>query len=134
VFAIAWLNLAIQPCLMAMEVTPASVVDAAHAAHMEHANQSPDHDCDHCPPVLSDQSKICASAAASDCSSIPDYNYDGRNGSAKFKDIPTYVAIVDRAIPFEFTIPTDSPPSVDCAAPDHPNEPPLNIRFCVFLK
>ena len=134
VFMLAWLNLAIQPCLMAMEAAPEPAVDSVHLAHTDHASHSPDHDCDHCPPALSDHAKSCVSAAASDCSSIPDYNYDGRNGLSKIKDVPTFVAIAEFAARVEFTVPTSSPPLLDCAAPNYPNEPPRNIRFCVFLK
>ena len=134
VFVLAWLNLAAQPCLMAMEATPDAIVDSVHAVHADHATHAPDHDCDHCPPALSDHAKSCASAAASDCSSIPEYNYDGRNGQSKIKDLPTFVAIAVLAMPGEFLVPTKSPPLLDCATLVHPNEPPLRIRFCVFLK
>ena len=131
---LAWLNLAIQPCLMAMEAAPESFVDSVHAAHTDHASHSPDHDCDHCPPALSDHAKSCVSVTTSDCSSIPDYNYDGRNGLSKLKDVPTFVAVAEPAIAFELVIPISSSPPLDCAAVDHLNEPSLNIRFCVFLK
>lgn len=134
VFAVAWLNLTVQPCLMAMESVPEPAVASGQAAHADHAIHSGHHDCDHCPPALSVQAKPCASAAASDCSSVPDYNYDNRNGPSKLKDIPTFVAIAELAIAFEFTIPTSSSPPLDCAVLNYPSEPPLNIRFCVFLK
>ena len=134
VFVVAWLNLAVQPCLMAMESMPESVVVSGQSAHTEHASHSPDHNCDHCPPTSSDHAKVCASAAASDCGSIPDYNYDGRNGLSKLKDIPAYVAIAEIVVPVEFTIPTSSQPPANCAAPKYPIEPPRNVRFCVFLK
>lgn len=133
-FVVAWVNLAVQPCLMAMESVPESVVVSGQSAHTEHASHSPDHNCDHCPPASSDHAKVCASAAASDCGSIPDYNYDGRNGLSKLEDIPAYVAIAEIAVPVEFTIPTSSPLPANCAAPNYPIEPPLNVRFCVFLK
>jgi len=131
---LAWLNLAVQPCLMAMEITPEPVVDSVHVAHTNHASHSPDHDCDHCPPASNDNAKSCMSAAGSDCGSIPDYNYDGRNGLSKLKDLPTFVAVAELAIAFEFVIPVSPSPPLDCAAVDHLNEPSLNIRFCVFLK
>lgn len=134
VFVLAWLNLAAQPCLMAMEVAPDAIVDSVHAVHTDHAMHAPDHDCDHCPPAIGSHAKACVSVAASDCSSAPDYYYDGRNGLSKLKDVPTFVAIAEFAVPVEFTILTPSPLPLDCAAVDHPGEPPLNIRFCVFLK
>jgi len=134
VFVLAWLNLAAQPCLMAMEVAPDAIVDSVHAVHTDHAIHAADHDCDHCPPTIGSHAKACVSVAASDCSSAPDYYYDGRNGLSKLKDVPTFVAIAEFAVPVEFTILTPSPLPLDCAAIDHPGEPPLNIRFCVFLK
>lgn len=134
VFVVAWLNLAVQPCLMAMELAPEPAVASGQLAHADHASHSSDHNCDHCPPASSDHANACASAAAADCGSIPDYNYDSRNGLSKLKDIPAYVAITELAIAFEFTIPTSSPPPAECAAPHYPIEPPLNIRLCVFLK
>jgi hypothetical protein len=134
VFVVAWMNLAVQPCLMAMESVPEPVVAAALSAHVDHGSHSPEHDCDHCPPAIGSHAKVCVSVAASDCSSAPDYYYDGRNGPSKLKDVPTFVAIAEFAVPVEFTMLTPSPLPLDCAAVDHPGEPPLNIRFCVFLK
>lgn len=130
-FVVAWLNLAVQPCLMAMESAPEPAVASGHSTHAGH---SVEHDCDHCPPALSDHATACASSAAADCSSIPDYNNDGRNGASKLKDIPTFVAIADSAIPIEITTQTISPPSSNCGVLHYPSEVPINIRFCVFLK
>ena len=132
VFLLAWLNLTVQPCLMAMEVSPESIVDSAHAAHMNHASRSPGHDCDHCPTALSDHAKSCTSATSSGCSSIPDF--DGRTGLSKIKNIPTFVAIVDLAIPGDLDFTASTPPPLDCAVSKYRHEPTLNLLFCVFLK
>ena len=134
VFVVAWLNLAVQPCVMAMELAPEPAAVTEQSAHAGHSNHSSDHDCDHCPPASGGHAITCASAAASDCSSISDLNYDKRNGTPKLNDIPTYVAIAELATPFEITIPTSSPPLPGCAPLDYPSEPPPSIRFCVFLK
>lgn len=132
--AVAWLNLAIQPCLMAMEATPDSVMDSVHAAHSDHVVESPDHDCHHCPPALNDHARACASTGSVNCSSVPELNNDGRNGPAKLKDLPTYVTIADTAMPFEFDVSPESPPGRDYTALKYSSEPSLNIRYCVFLK
>lgn len=132
-FVVASLNLAAQPCLMAMEAPSGPVIESAHAAHSEHSSHVLEHDCDHCPLALSDDA-ACVSIVAADCSSVTDYNFDGRNGTSKLKEIPIFVAIADIAMPFEFAKQTTSLPSADCAALNYPNEPSLNIRFCVFLK
>jgi len=133
-FVVAWLNLAVQPCVMAMESTPEPVVASAQSMHADHASHAPDHDCDHCPPALTDRANACASAVTSDCGSIVDYNYDGRNGQAELKNTPFYLAVADIAIPADFIDSNSSPPPPEYAAFNYPGEPPLNLRFCVFLK
>lgn len=134
VLAVAWLNLAVQPCLMAMQLSPEPIVGSPHAAHVDHASHSPIHGCDHCPPASSDNPKPCASGTASGCESIPAYNHDGRNGQSKIEDIPTFVAIADLAMPVIFVYPPLPSAFSDCAALKYPNGPSLSIRFCVFLK
>ena len=116
-----------------MEVAPDAIVDSVHAVHTDHAIHAPDHDCDHCPPAIGSHAKACVSVAAADCDSVPDYNYDGRNGLSKLKEVPTFVAVAELAIAFQFFIPISSSPPLDCAGLGHPNEPPLSMRFCVFL-
>ena len=134
VFVVAWLNLTVQPCLMATESSPEQAAASTQSAHADHASHSTDHACDQCPPALGDHATACVSADASDCSAISVVNYDGRDGPAKPKDVPTYMAIADFAIPSEFTIPVESPPPFDCAVSLYPSEPPLSIQYCVFLK
>ena len=127
-FVVVCLNLALQPCAMAM-------------------GGELDHDCPHCPPSESqrhhghhgstveevDQTP-CASAA-DDCSLGDDFNYDGRNTQVKLKDLPNDVpfAISDlidtvaaaRFVDLQGICPTRSPP------PD--SSPPLNVLYCVYL-
>jgi hypothetical protein len=134
VFMVAWLNLAVQPCVIAMESIPEPDVVSAQSVHEDHANHAADHNCDHCPPVLSVHANTCASAVTSDCGSIAEYNYEGRNASAKLKDLPPDTGIAIPANSIDFNVPDFSPPPLNCAAPDFSGEPSLNIRFCVFLK
>ena len=101
VFAVVWLNLAVQPCLMAMELAPEADSVSGDAAHSDDTTQSSGHDCDHCPPAVGHHAQACASGVAADCSPVPDYNADGRKGPSKLKDIPTYVAITDQVISYE---------------------------------
>ena len=54
--------------------------------------------------AIGSHAKACVSVAASDCSSAPDHYYDGRNGLSKLKDVPTFVATAEFAVPVEFTI------------------------------
>jgi hypothetical protein len=131
---VAWLNLAVQPCVNAMESIPEPDVVSAQSVHGDHANHAADHDCNHCPPVLSVHANACASATVADCGSISEYNYDGRSASAKLKDVPSDAGISISAIPIDFNVPDSLPPPLNCAVPDFSGEPSLNIRFCVFLK
>jgi hypothetical protein len=118
-FVIAWLNLTVQPCLMAMEVTPEPAAEAVHATHLDHVNHSAGHDCDHCPPASIDRAKICNSVEAFDCSSVSDFNTDARKGSPKPKDLPVCAAVADPVAPQNFIAPSKSPPVSGSEANPH---------------
>jgi len=132
VFVVAWLNLAVQPCLMAMELAPEPAT--AHSAQSAHSSHSDRHDCGHCPGAVNHDYQACASSAASTCGTTPDYNYDARNQLPKLKDISTYVAIADPVPRLEFDLRNEPVQSPRCADLSWPGEPPLNLRYCVFLK
>lgn len=131
---VAWLNLAVQPCVIAMESMPEPDATSAQSVHGDHANHAADHDCDHCPPVLSVHANACASAVTSNCGSIAEYNYDGRNASAKLKDIPPDTVIAVPAISIDFNVADSSQSRLNCSVTYFSDGPSLNIRFCVFLK
>ena len=127
-FVIVCLNLALQPCAMAM-------------------GGEQDHDCPHCPPAETQghhghhgskdkevDSSPCG-LSADDCSLGDDLNYDGRNASSKLKDSPNDVplAISDfieaetdtRYVDLGGVCPTRSPPPTSST--------PLNVLYCVYL-
>ena len=131
VFVVAWLNLAVQPCLMAMELAPEPEAVTAHSAHASHSDS---HDCGHCPPAIDHEDQTCATCAASVCESTPDSNYDARNQLPKLKDISTYVAIAEPLLRVESDLRKDTVRPSHCADLSWPGEPPLNLRYCVFLK
>ena len=131
VFVVAWLNLAAQPCLMAMELAPEPEPATAHSAHASHSDG---HDCGHCPGAVNHDYQACASSSASTCGVTPDYNYDARNQLPKLKDISTYVAIAEPVPRLEFDLRNEPVQSSPCADLSWPGEPPLNLRYCVFLK
>ena len=131
VFVVTWLNLAAQPCLMAMELAPEPEPATAQSAHSSHSDG---HDCGHCPGAVNHDYHACASSAASTCGATPDYNYDARNQLLKLKDISTYVAIADPVPRLEFDLRNEPVQSSHCADLSWPGEPPLNLRYCVFLK
>ncbi len=131
VFVVAWLNLAAQPCLMAMELAPEPEPATAHSAHASHSDG---HDCGHCPGAVNHDYQACASSSASTCGVTPDSNYDARNQLLKLKDISTYVAIAEPLLRVEFDLRKDPVQPSHCADLSWPGEPPLNLRYCVFLK
>jgi hypothetical protein len=135
VFVVAWLNLALQPCAMAL-------------GNME------EHDCPRCPPSHQDEhvdhrmhdghaqakesasSEMPCSTAATDCSLSDEFNYDGRSVKLELNDAPgdSPIAIAPPFV-FESTSrpakhhswhPTRSPPP--------PSSVSLNVYYCVFLK
>lgn len=127
-FVIVCLNLALQPCAMAM-------------------GGEQDHDCPHCPPSelqghhghhgsMDDEVDQAPCGLATDgCSLGDDLNYDGRNAQPKLKDLPTdfplaisdlFVAdIAARFVDLDRACPTRSPPPG--------SYPPLNVLYCVYL-
>jgi len=124
-FVAVWLNLALQPCAMAVEA------DA-------------DHDCPHCPPAEThehgamhggmDPDMPCADAAA-DCAFADDWNHDGRSGQFKLKDAPVELPIAiaphELSVPFRQATSATLRPryaSVHAGAP-----PPLHVLYCVYL-
>jgi hypothetical protein len=125
-FVAVWLNLALQPCAMALESIQ-------------------DNDCVHCPPAQTHEhggmhesmgDEMPCADAATDCSFSEDLNHDGRGGQLKLKDaqFDAPVAIAPREIvsfngsPVSFQ-PRPRYATVHAAAP-----PPLHVLYCVYLK
>jgi hypothetical protein len=131
VFIIAWLNLALQPCLMAMAVTPQPTTAMAHAAH---GGQAGGQDCDHCPPTMHHAAVACIGSTAQTCGSGPDYSIDAHNKLPEPKDVPVLAALAalppqaDPGMEKDFVRPPDR------ARLRFADEPSLNARYCVYLK
>ncbi len=135
---VAWLNIAAQPCLMAMEFAPDSSLSSEHTVHSGHSEHSPSDsaapDCGHCPPLGSEQAFPCETGSASDCELFPGYNLDGRQFEQHAKSVSSQ------------TVPLLLVGTLDCSATitrllphdikrlKFTGDPPLNIRHCVFLK
>jgi len=136
-FVLAWLNIATQPCLMAMEMAPDASPTTEQAAHSGHATHMSDGtestDCSHCPSAINDQEVLCATSAVSDCEVFPGYNVDGRQFK-QLKDFspPLFVSPIE--CPPDFSIPVTQLPPQDHKRLRFAGDPPLNIRHCVFLK
>lgn len=134
---LAWLNIAAQPCLMAMEMAPDAspaselTVHSEHSEHVSHGADAPD--CGHCPPVAYDHALQCASGAASDCEIFPGYNVDGRHFDKQAKDVSPQPAIIALAGTVDHSRAVASLPH-DVKRLKFAGDPPLNLRHCVFLK
>lgn len=132
---IAWLNIAVQPCAMAL-------------------GSIEDHDCPRCPPSHADEqpehlmhdqhmaaedsasSAMPCATPATDCSFLDELNCDGRAVKLEIKDAPSDVSVaVLPAYVSELAIRpakvrgwhgTRSPPILSSV--------PLNVYYCVYLK
>ena len=118
-----WINLAVQPCAMAMGT---------------------DGDCPHCPPsAMHDMSMAhghhdmdveadCATFG-SDCGDVDDFGIDSRGAQAKLKD-KAEVPAVSCALPPD---PISGPAGFSTTAADPPETaaapPPTYLLNCVFL-
>ena len=138
VFVLAWLNIATQPCLMAMEMAPNVSLASEHAAHSGHGEHMSDEaastDCGHCPTGISEQEVLCETGSASDCEIFPGYNVDGRQFKQLLKDIPPSPALPALKSELDFSKPVTLFPPHDNKRLKFAGDPPLNIRHCVFLK
>ena len=132
---LAWLNIAAQPCLMAMETVPDAPLAAEHAAPAGHlADETESTDCGHCPPGDEHHAAPCGTGSAADCGIFPGYNVDGRQFKLKLKDVPMQLTLPIVENTLEFATPEMSLPLHDNKRLKFAGDPPLNIRHCVFLK
>lgn len=124
----ACLNLALQPCAMAM-------------------GGEQERDCPHCPPSDSqdhrshhatapgDAEQPRCALADTDCGLGDEFNYDGRSSQVKLKESPsdTPLAISN---PFDHdAVVLFVDPAVECPTRGPPSEsrPPLNVLYCSYL-
>jgi hypothetical protein len=104
----AWLNVAAQPCLMAMEPAPDTshpseiTVHSEHNEHSSHTSDAPD--CGHCPPGINDRGTWCETGSASDCEIFPGYNVDGRQFKQQAKDISPQLALFTVASTVDYSM------------------------------
>jgi len=124
-FVAVWLNLALQPCAMAL-------------AAEDH------NDCLHCPPAQSVEHNgvhgdmghdmPCADDL-SDCAIVDALNHDGRSGKIKLDDAPADMLLAiaphELSLPFGQVVSERAPPRY---ASVHAATPPLNVLYCVYLK
>ncbi len=140
VFVFACLNVTAQPCLMAMELAPVTEIPSEHSASADHHKHSGHHDdvsdqadCGHCPPGGGEHSKHCSTSAAASCEAVPIPNAEGRSTKLKLKDLSHFPVLP--AMPVEQAFfPVLAPLQfLAVERSKHASEPPLNIRYCVYL-
>jgi hypothetical protein len=129
---LAWLNIAAQPCLMAMEMAPETLQITDHAVHSGHIADASD--CDHCPPGADHQKVLCETGSAADCEIFAGYNADGRQFKPQLKDVSPPLALSTIESTLAFSTPVRLFLPHDNKRLKFAGDPPLNIRHCVFLK
>ena len=135
VFVVAWLNLVLQPCAMAL-------------------GNMAENDCPRCPPSHEEQKSDHAmhggrmaaedaasggmpcSDAATDCTLLDELNYDGRLVKLELNDAPNDSPI---AIAPPFVCEPNLRPAAyhgwhPSRSPPPPSSVPLNVYYCVYLK
>lgn len=135
VLAVAWLNIVLQPCAMALgdmqehdcpRCPPSQAAEASdHALHGRHGTAEE-----------SASGEMHCALAATDCSLVDELNYDGRIVKLELNDAPNDAPIAigpptvfDRGLrPADYSSwhRTRSPPPLAGV--------PLNVYYCVYLK
>jgi hypothetical protein len=140
-FALAWLNVNAQPCLMAMELPEPADTVSEHSGHNGHhmahegAPIADDRDdCSHCPSADAQHPVACAAASASGCDDDKRIDIDARLFKLQPKDVPGFYALVHAPpVTLSFTpLSSTAPPT--CLRPRFADGPSINLRNCVFLK
>jgi len=130
-FVVTWLNLAVQPSLMAMELPADATTKMGHSSH---ASDSSSFYCVDRPPAMGDSYNACAASFASACSSnTPIISSGVRAQLRKFQDASPPVLIVESSPTVQFVRTKDPVRSLTPVNLSYPSAPPLNIRHCVFL-
>jgi hypothetical protein len=112
------LNLAFQPCVMAMDTDK-------------------DHPCPHCPSDTSQEQhhRDTQVNLAADCDFVDTYSHDSRpaqsKNSAQLDDLPALMAC--EYLP---NVAASTQAESGCASltTNHSSGPPLNILYCIYLK
>jgi len=112
--AAVWLNMVLQPCLM--------------AAEMDMDMTGP---CPHCPAPVTDD---CDGAASSGCTYVDRIDYDGRSPQSKLAKSVDHSFIAFAVLPEQYShagssCATGPPRDADVHLPS----PPLNVVYCVYM-
>jgi hypothetical protein len=138
VLVIAWMSATLQPCLMAMEMSPnefATISEAAeHGDHQSHTASSEDHACPHCPPSTSHDGNSCVAPASSECDILPEAKPGERILKVELSDVFDNAHSSHHNYSFDRAPPLLVSLSANCEKPTFVFGPSISIRNCVFLK
>jgi len=123
-FVVVWMNMAAQPCLMALESESAN--DAAAMTADAHGDEH----CPHCPPE-----EIPDSPSNDQCSFVSGYDYDARtpNSDTFLKIQPPVAVASDWTSVFADAASVPRLPRADAAGEPHHHPPPF-LDFCRFIE
>jgi len=131
------MNAALQPCLMAMEMSPdEELATSAHANHdsmLADSGDSASPSCQHCPPSMSGSDGHCPTLEMSGCDLLPDIKQSDRVSKLDAGDA-CFVAIVSDSSSFNPRQSYVPPFSCDSVRLKFSSGPPINLKNCVFLK
>ena len=138
-FAVTWLSVWSQSCLMATEAGTGLAEESGHSAHVMHdedmASQDADAGCELCPPAACVSAESCDVGMSAECQLDVQYNLESRRNKLVYNGIqndpPVGIApnIAASAIADQEIIPP-SASSVSCF-PGYRR--PLNLLNCVYL-
>lgn len=135
VFVVAWLNLVMQPCAMALGDMQERDCPGCPPAHQDersgHAMQGGDKAVEE-----SASGEMPCATAATDCNLLYQLNYDGRTVKIDLNDAPNDSPIAIAPPPtFESALkPIEYRGWHSTRSPPPPASVPLNVFYCVYLK
>jgi len=115
IFVVAWLNLALLPCAMALGEVQECACPLSQAA------------------ALADAS--CCDEQAARCELPGDYNYDGRTFQGKVKDAPLEMppAITPTTLIVPVAASASASPGIVASQCQVGSQPRLNLLYCIYL-
>jgi len=134
-FVVAWLNLALQPCAMALGTLEGPDCPRCPPAHEDEQIDHAMHGS-HTGAEESASVEMPCSIAAADCTLLDEFSYDGRTVKLELNDAPhdSPVATVSPIYP-QSNLPLAEHVSWHPSrSPPRPASVPLNVYYCVYLK
>ena len=135
VFVVAWLNLVMQPCAMALGDMEKRDCPGCPPAHQDERSGHAMHGGDKAAEESASGEMPCATAAT-DCNLLDQLNYDGRTVKLELNDAPNDSPIaIGPPLTFESALkPIEYRGWHSTRSPPPPASVPLNVFYCVYLK